>query len=101
MAQLTGLWHYCCLLLGSFFCAGNEFFHACFSGLGLFKSTVHSKKQQGPSLNVRKKTLDLRYLSWMQVQGLPSGEKQADATVQIPQLTLAMQPAWTLFPAIG
>ena len=32
---------------------------------------------------------------------LPGGEKQADATVQIPQLTLAMQPAWTLFPVIG
>ena len=32
---------------------------------------------------------------------LPGGEKQADATVQIPQLTLGMQPACTLFPAIG
>ena len=66
--QLTGLWHYCCLLLGSFFCAGNEFFHACFSGLGLFKSTPKKiKKAAGPKSECPEK-----HWIWdqMQVQGL-------------------------------
>ena len=56
--QLTGLWHYCCPLLGSFFCAGNAFFHACFSGLGLFKSTL--EKAAGPKSECPEKTSDLR-----------------------------------------
>ena len=53
--QLTGLWHYCCPLLGSFFCAGNAFFHACFSGLGLFKSTL--EKAAGPKSECPEKNI--------------------------------------------